>query len=92
MKVQLFLRYLKAQEEEDFEGPFAAWVGEELAEVLALDDGEDEPEVDVEEVRLPRACELGFRPYNHNRFRTMCPSQQAWASEVGLESNKSFRV
>ena len=47
--MQLFLQYLKAQEEDGFEGPFVAWVGEELAEMLGMDDGDDEPE-DLEEV------------------------------------------
>lgn len=51
LKVQLFLQYLKAQEDEGYEGPFADWVGEELAEQLGLDDGEEEPE--LEEVCCP---------------------------------------
>ena len=52
LKVQLFLEYLRAQEDEGFEGPFADWVGEELAEQFGMDEGEEEPE--LEEVR--HAC------------------------------------
>ena len=66
MKVQLFLQYLKAQEDEGFEGPFADWVGEELAEQLGMDDGDEEPELEEARPRMPLLHLAPSPPYAGN--------------------------